>query len=312
MAMTIWSGAIAAALFEEVYSVLLTNAVTQASAMEIFEQEWKGVVLALEKSPGLRTMTRILKASADTLSRIPVRRGIADTPVILLTGEIFVRHDNISRQGLLEELAGQGFACKVSTMLEWVYYTDWCFQNGLTSDRATAKERFSLLLRNSLMKRYEKIFREALRKSGLCWNKREDVDHIIKNTTHLINPELTGEAILTVGSVLGEIVDHYCGAISIGPFGCMPNRLAEAILSSEMTVEGKMKTGSMSRKLSFLSGKNRDLPFLAIESDGDHFPQIISARLEAFLLQAGRLHEELRPMNSANDNRKKYCKHVAY
>jgi hypothetical protein len=128
----------------------------------------------------------------------------------------------------------------------------------------------------------------------------------MKNTTHLINPELTGEAILTVGSVLGEIVDHYCGAISIRPFGCMHNRLAEAILSSEMTVEGKMNAGKMSRKLKLLSGESRDLPFLAIESDGDHFPQIISARIEAFLLQAGRLHEEIRPMNSTNDDRTKY------
>jgi hypothetical protein len=86
----------------------------------------------------------------------------------------------------------------------------------------------------------------------------------------------------------------------------MHNRLAEAILSSEMTVEGKMKAGKMSRKLVLLSGKSRDLPFLAIESDGDHFPQIINARIEAFLLQAGRLHEEIRPMNPARDDGKNY------
>jgi predicted CoA-substrate-specific enzyme activase len=306
MAMAMWSSFVVAALFEEIYSVLLTNAVTRASAMEIFEREWKGVVYALEKAPGLRAMSRVLEESADRLRKIPVGRGLADTPVILLTGEIFVRHDNISRQGLVEELAGQGFACKVSTMLEWVYYTDWCFQNGLSSGRATAKERFSLLIRNALLKRYEKNFRRALLKSELCWDKLEAVDHIMKNTTHLINPELTGEAILTVGSVLGEIVDHYCGAISIGPFGCMHNRLAEAILNSEMTVEGKMKAGEISQKLLLLSDKSRALPFLAIESDGDHFPQIISARMEAFLLQAGRLHEEIRPMNSAKEKQVTY------
>ncbi|MEW6333966.1 MAG: acyl-CoA dehydratase activase [Thermodesulfobacteriota bacterium] len=303
MAIAIWSGAVVAALFEEVYSVLLTNAVTQASAMEIFEQEWKCVVQALGKDNGLRAMSRVLKKSADRLGKIPVRRGLDDTPVILLTGEIFARHDHLSRQGLVEELAGQGFACKVSTLLEWVYYSDWCFHNGLTSGRAAAKERISLLIRNGLLKWYEKSFRKALRRSELCWDKLEDVDHLMKNTAHLINPELTGEAVLTVGSVLGDIVDHYCGAISIGPFGCMHNRLAEAILSGEMTVEGKMQAGKISRKLMLLSGMNRDLPFLAIESDGERFPQIIGARIEAFLLQAGGLHEEIRLMDAAKDGR---------
>ncbi len=33
------------------------------------------------------------------------------------------------------------------------------------------------------------------------------------------------------------------------------------------------------------------MPFLAIESDGSPFPQIIEARLETFVLQAKRLHD---------------------
>jgi len=35
---------------------------------------------------------------------------------------------------------------------------------------------------------------------------------------------------------------------------------------------------------------NRPLPFLAVESDGTPFPQIIQAKLEVFLLQAARIH----------------------
>jgi hypothetical protein len=54
-----------------------------------------------------------------------------------------------------------------------------------------------------------------------------------------------------------------------------------------------MNAGGRSRKLSELSKKLQDLPFLAIESDGNRFPQIITAKLEAFLLQAERLHAEL-------------------
>ena len=35
------------------------------------------------------------------------------------------------------------------------------------------------------------------------------------------------------------------------------------------------------------------LPFLAIESDGSPFPQLINAKLEAFYLAAQRLHRRL-------------------
>ncbi|MNC96288.1 hypothetical protein D3C83_136260 [compost metagenome] len=37
-----------------------------------------------------------------------------------------------------------------------------------------------------------------------------------------------------------------------------------------------------------------ELPFLSIESDGSPFPQIINAKLEAFCLRAGRLHEAMK------------------
>jgi len=294
LALTLWNGLIVASLFEEIYSVLLTNAVSSAEAMTVFGREWEAALNILGTTYGLKDMTMALEEIANRLGTIPVKRNLADTPVVLLTGEIFVRHDGISRQYLVEELARRGFISRISTMLEWIYYTDWCVKEGMAKAYITAIDRVSLFLRNRYMKQREKLFREVLSKSKLCSGRLEDVDYIMKHTRHLINPELVSEAILTVGAILHEIVDHCCGAIAIGPFGCMPNRLAESILTREMNVDGKMNAGKKSRKLLKLSEKIHDLPFLAIESDGNRFPQIINAKLEAFLLQAGRLHDELR------------------
>jgi len=39
-----------------------------------------------------------------------------------------------------------------------------------------------------------------------------------------------------------------------------------------------------------------DLPFLAIESDGSPFPQLINAKLVTFCLRAQRLHERMHPL----------------
>jgi predicted nucleotide-binding protein (sugar kinase/HSP70/actin superfamily) len=101
---------------------------------------------------------------------------------------------------------------------------------------------------------------------------------------------------LTVGNALGEIASRACGVIAIGPFGCMPNRVAESILNETMTVADKLHTRPTQPGLQhILRGMDR-LPFLAVESDGSPFPQLIEAKLEAFCIQARRLHERMRSL----------------
>ena len=290
----LWSGVLLADIFEEIYSSLLTNAVDLDLAMGSFEREWKKIIGVLESRLSFKETMKVLELITENLRKIKLKKCLEDSPTILLTGEIFVRHDGISRQFIVEELAQKGFATKVSTLTEWIYYTQWCVQNKLSMSYYTAKDRLLLFIRALYMKRYERAFRKILSRSNLCTNKLEDVDHIIKHTRHLINPELVGEAILTTGAAINEVLDPYCGVIAIGPFGCMPNRLAEAILTREMNMEGKLATGNNNKKMKDLSEKIHDLPFLAIESDGNRFPQIITAKLEAFLLQVGRIHEEMK------------------
>ena len=79
----------------------------------------------------------------------------------------------------------------------------------------------------------------------------------------------------------------------------MPTRVAESILTEKFTTGEKLElllrsNGSGPVKHGgLLTEKDRKLPFLAIETDGNAFPQIIEARLEAFALQARRLHERM-------------------
>ena len=117
------------------------------------------------------------------------------------------------------------------------------------------------------------------------------MDGLIKRSEHLISPKLAGEAILTVGSAFHEILHNVSGVISIGPFGCMPSRVAESILNIEMNVAGK--EAAEKRKIKVLDNHSQDFPYLAIETDGNLFPQIIQSKIEIFMLQAERLHEQL-------------------
>jgi predicted nucleotide-binding protein (sugar kinase/HSP70/actin superfamily) len=214
----------------------------------------------------------------------------AETPTILLTGEIYVRHDDFSRQFLVEKLADLGFAVKVSGVCEWVYYTDWCYQRNLAGEKPGLRGRVTMGLRTAWMKRQERQLKGIMAASNLSHGRLEDVEHLIHNARHLINPELTGEAILTIGAAVTDVPDPYCGVIAIGPFGCMPNRLSEAILSRAMSARPQSAGMSESGNYGDLPLFAEDLPFIAIESDGNPFPQIITAKLEVFLSQAMRVH----------------------
>lgn len=98
---------------------------------------------------------------------------------------------------------------------------------------------------------------------------------------------------MTVGSALHEILNPACGIISIGPFGCMPSRVAESILNEKFTSLEKRALVNGDGRLASLLANERKFPFLAIETDGNAFPHIIEARLEALCLQARRLNDLL-------------------
>ena len=285
----IWICMMIADAIQSIYPILLVNAVEPEVALDIYEREKERILADIEGAPRFADLQKTLAQAAANLKTIPLRRTLADTPTVLLTGEIFVRHDNLSRQLLVEKLAEHGVATKVAGIGEWVYYTDWCFQNRMAGRIPTFGQELSLRFRLAWMRHYERTIKGALSRSGLMQPVMEDVGHLIRMARPLINPRLTGEAILTVGAAIAEVPEPYCGAIAIGPFGCMPNRISEAILTREMSRGWRAHHGKKWDAIEDIE----ELPFLAIESDGNPFPQIITAKIEVFLMQALRLHERM-------------------
>jgi predicted nucleotide-binding protein (sugar kinase/HSP70/actin superfamily) len=154
-------------------------------------------------------------------------------------------------------------------------------------------EKLKLKIRNKFQARYEKRIKAILSASGLVHAEPLDMDAIMASAAPYISRELPGEAVLTVGGSLREVVSHSCGVIAIGPFGCMPNRLSESILNEAMNSSDKLATEPNNRELRTVLTDIDELPFLAIESDGSPFPQLINAKLETFCLRAERLHQRI-------------------
>jgi len=260
-------------ILTDIENALKVVAVDKDSSLDVFYREVDKLIASFADGGYLRQ----IKKSIEALNKIPTKLRIDEAKTIYIIGEIYVRRDSFSCQDLIDKLVSQGFVVKIAPVMEWLQYASFLSKNRLVDLDQTWKEFFSLKFRSIALSRFEKIVRNMFSKCKLYSGEPVDIDSIVEHAEHLINPRLTGEAILTVGSALNE-AGHVCGIISIGPFGCMPSRIAEAILSKEV------KEGGLSH-----------LPLLAIETDGNPFPQIIESKLESFCLRADRIHEIKNP-----------------
>ena len=287
-----WWAVIVADVMEDIRSMILTNAVEPHKAMDVFEDEWQALLAALEKRE-FSVLEQKLTRTAERLRQLPMKKPFDMVPKITLSGEIFVRRDALSRQYITERLAEKGFATICSPIAEWVLYCNYMVEQGLSPESMTIMEKLKFKIRNKFQARYERRIKSILTQSGLVHAEPIDIDTFVKNASAYISKNLPGEAILTVGGSMTEVVSQSCGVIAIGPFGCMPNRLSEAILNETMTRDEKLSTEPANQDLKAILTEVDQLPFLAIESDGSPFPQLIDAKLETFCLRAERLHKRI-------------------
>ncbi|WP_432735187.1 BadF/BadG/BcrA/BcrD ATPase family protein [Maridesulfovibrio sp. FT414] len=274
-----WQGIVTGSILEDILATIRTAAEDRDNALKLF---WKVRSEMLEAMGSWKEFSQALRKGAKNLSTIRLEKPVDEYPVISLLGEIYVRHDPLARRALPERLSEQGFIVRVAPVLEWMKYTDWLNRNNIEGQAGIKG-----LITQTVKTYFEKRIRSILSASGLIHFPGPDVKEVIRTARPHISEQLTGEAILTVGASLHEIMSPSCGVISIGPFGCMPSRVAEAVLNE------KFRAVSAGKKASSLLDEDSRLPFLAIETDGNPFPQLIEARLEAFCLQAERLHRKM-------------------
>jgi predicted CoA-substrate-specific enzyme activase len=285
--MAAWRALIIGDLFDEMWATVLAAAEDRQAGLALLEREYQGLLKVMDR--GWPTVAARLSKSARSLAGLRLKRPYHEIPKISLVGEIYVRHDPISLQKLIERLADCGFIVRTAPNGEWIKYIDWLINNRIEGERDTG-----FRVRQAVKGYLDRRIRQRLRPSGLFFVDGDaGVEPVIEAGRRFISPHFTCEAILTVGAALHEILHPACGVISIGPFGCMPSRVAEAVLNQKFTssVKREIVRSNGAGSLSHILNEERKLPFMAIETDGNLFPQLIEARLEAFCLQARRINE---------------------
>ena len=285
-------GTIIADVMEDIKNALAVLACDKEAALGEFETQWRRILDQFSRHRG-KGIFKLLADVAERLAEIPLRYPLRQAKVVSLLGEIFVRREYFSCQDLVARLSERDIVVKRAHVFEWLNYCDWNVKEGVYEADFNLRGKLEFAAKTFQQKVYEKKIKRILARSGLYEYELVDIDAIMDYGKQFFDVRFTGEAILVVGVFFKDILHSSQGVISIGPFACMPTRVIEAVLSAEGDMETKR---DLDKRLGLESGDHAavsTLPFLSIESDGNPFPQIIEARIEAFCLQVERLHGKL-------------------
>ena len=184
---------------------------------------------------------------------------------------------------------------KRAHVLEWLTYCDYNVKTAFMKQTLMCGKTWSSGSSSHLQKRFEKKIKRSFpapaftSSNSWTWTKSSNTEKISSMCGSPARPFWWS------GGFFKDILTHVQGAISIGPFACMPTRVIEAVLSAESTMENKRlfdRTHGLCDERP--AGTNRQFAVFSVESDGNPFPQIIEARIEAFCLQVERLHKKLK------------------
>lgn len=284
-----WQAMVTGDVIESIRSTVAVAARDPEKSLALIEEVWNDLLAHFEGKYSMRFST-FLSNCAQRLSTIELKKTLDQIPTVSLIGEIYVRLDEFSRKNIVDYLEQEGIRVRVAPISEYLCYSNFVVNTGLGEREFTLKEKIKMRLTAEVQEWWETRIKNIMSASGLYHAESIEVEKTINSATHLMDQNFRGETILTVGLGLREILADSCGIISIGPFGCMPSRMAESILKKEMTVVGKRRSNGHSIDQTIYRDIDK-LPFLAIETDGSPFPQIVEANMEAFVIQALRVHE---------------------
>jgi predicted nucleotide-binding protein (sugar kinase/HSP70/actin superfamily) len=228
-----------------------------------FQKEW---LRFAGTSDSLDEFNSRLPSFVRRIASLPRTRDPQACPRVVVTGDFFTRFSPFFMEGVRELYAARGIILKPVDLADLMLYgaydgiagtaTTWGMKpGGLAFAKACTrifqpdgKQYLQSWLAYQAQRRVEGYYRDVFRESGLLVAGNNDVAELFDRAAEHVSPTIFGEAIPSVGKGIEAASEGYDGTLLIGPFNCLPYRIAEAIL----------------RPLSLRLG----MPTLTYESDG--------------------------------------------
>jgi predicted CoA-substrate-specific enzyme activase len=210
-----------------------------------FQKEWLRFAAT---SDSLDEFNSRLPALVRRIAALPRTRDPQTCPRVVVTGDFFTRFSPFFFEGVREIYAARGIILKPVDLADLMLYgaydgiagaaTNWGMKpGGLALAKACTrifqpdgKQYLQSWLAYQAQRRIEGYYRDVFRESGLLVAENNDVAELFDRAAEHVSPTIFGEAIPSVGKGLEAASEGYDGTLLIGPFNCLPYRIAEAIL----------------------------------------------------------------------------------
>ncbi len=175
---------------------------------------------------GLEPLAKLAARHFKTISKDNEKQG---KPIVLVTGEIFMRLNRFANNEVIKELEKLGVKVKLSPFREWGNYVSYLRQKGESLAKVSPVKIYMVRwFQRMIERRLYRIFAKTL-----GWPKDHQVEKILETAEpYLSEIKPLGEAALTIGLPLllwqKREID---GVVTVGPFECMPSRIAETQLN---------------------------------------------------------------------------------
>ena len=254
-----WQGTLAVDLLEKMLRETRPYELLQGQADRTYAAALDSLVRAVENRSELSPVLERAYAEFMKIAAAPRIR-----PVIGVVGEIYIRSNRFSNEGLVRQIEALGGEARVAPVSEWLLYLTETSKTSARMNRSW-KALLTAHLTAWVQQRDEAQF--LGRFNGTFRSLHEPT---IAETLQLARPYLhdsfEGEAVLSVGKAIDFINKGVSGIVNVMPLSCMPGTITAAVLKSVREV-------------------HPSLPMLNIAYEGQQDSQTLT-RLEAFMHQA--------------------------
>ncbi len=150
-------------------------------------------------------------------------------PRVGIVGEIYVRNDPFINDDLVRTIERLGGEVHLSSLAEWILYTDYLHRHGIGPTRRNLGQRISAPIRERFLSAKENLY-YGIAAPFLGGREEPPLEDILRAGERFVPLEFQGEAILTIGRAILLIEREGCRAVvNASPTFCMPGTVSAAI-----------------------------------------------------------------------------------
>ncbi len=178
----------------------------------------------------IRLLAGLFERARDEYLKIPLRDERGTRPLIGMVGEIFMRFNSESNQGIVRRIEALGGEVWMADVGEWIWYTNAERERRLReAGKAFSPAMAAVKIQSFIQRRDERIILAPLH--GLFRGRKETpVETLLEySRPYLPREKAMGEMTLNAGKAIAFYRSGCHGVIDVSPFTCMNGIVTEAV-----------------------------------------------------------------------------------